>query len=269
MELDDGIEELVGVGDVLDTVRYGQAGFAKDFASDRLRPDLRQLRIRGVEGQRETNGERSLQVGRVETGHVSGGRVGDRRANLLHDVRPVEDLPGQGREARVLTRHHLEAAPGVGGGDPWEQMQVVVDDRRIDAPARHIHHLGPGQLQQHEEAEHALLVVQHPVDLGELGRVEAHRRNDHHGPRSLRIGEHLSVHRRKRALETVEPLDLQEIEAGRPVHEWQRVKHDGRSWPRSHDPSSRSISGPESIDQRSTRDRWETHRGLHPPGPRR
>ena len=57
--------------------------------------------------------------------------------------------------------------------DAAEEMEIVIDDRRVDRNAGGIDHAGPGHTQQEQQAQHPLLVVWRAGDLGDDVRVNA------------------------------------------------------------------------------------------------
>jgi hypothetical protein len=82
---------------------------------------------------------------------VGSGRIGDQRADLLQQARPVEELPGE-RDPRGVEGRGLEQPGlGVGGDDAGEQVEVVVDDRRVDALAGDVDQPGSGLAKQQQE----------------------------------------------------------------------------------------------------------------------
>ena len=192
-QLDESIDQVGATLQVLEPLGKIQPEVTERGAAPRLVAEMRERRVAGVHRDSQLHGQGAFEVRAVEAGHVSCVREPDQSLQLVEPVRPGEDLLGQWGQRVVPHRQELKSVPGVASRYPGEEMQVVVDNRRVEGGGCDIDELGARELEEHEQTEHSLLVVHYTRDLGQVPHVEAHRGNHDHGARRLGVGEHFLV----------------------------------------------------------------------------
>src|SRR5215472_5431612 len=62
--------------------------------------------------------------------------------------------------------------------DPREELEVVLEDHRVDRLGRHEHHAGAGISKANQEEQQSLFVEAHPGELAKLALIESKGRDD-------------------------------------------------------------------------------------------
>ncbi len=183
-------DQIVLIAQVLKAVREGHPDAAEQLPAAALRSERRQGRIARVHGEIQPHRQASLGIGGGEARHVRALRRHQLGGDAVQQAGTVEDLRREWSSRAVVTRQQAEAALRMTSRNPGQQVEVVVDDRRVHRLAGHVDDLGAGEPQQHEHAQHPLLVVEHAGDLGQLRLGEAEAGDHDHRAWLERVGEH-------------------------------------------------------------------------------
>ena len=179
-ERGEGTDDVLPVPEVLVALREEDAGLAEDLAAAGLGAEVGEGGVAGVQGNAQLHGEGALVGAAVEADEVRERSVGNRRPNALDQPRPGENLGGERLLARVAAVQEDQPLAGVRRRHAGEEVQEVVDHDGIELLAGDEDHAGARPAQQHEHVEHALFVVVHPLDLGQLLGIEAEAGHHHH-----------------------------------------------------------------------------------------
>jgi hypothetical protein len=131
-----------------------------------------QLRVVRIERDVQLHGEGALQRRAVETGYMGRFGVGDGGPDALHQPRTLEDLLRQRQLGGVVATQERQPPTRVTERNARKQVQIIVHDGRGDRLARNEDEVGAGHTQQHQHAQHPLLVVVHSGDLLQFLRVQ-------------------------------------------------------------------------------------------------
>ena len=178
------LNDLAAGSDVFEAARHVEPGGGEHLAAPRLGPQVEQIRGDAVERHPQLGREAALQRARVEAGEIRVARLPRQIAQPRHDPRPVEDLARQRLRARVVERHQRQPPAGVAGRHPVEQVDVVLDDLRVDRLAGEVDDAGAWVAEPDEGEEQPLLVRRDAADLLQLVGVERQRRHDDRGVES-------------------------------------------------------------------------------------
>ena len=185
LEVDEGGLEVRVVAQVLVALGTRDARLAEDLPAAGLRAERDEGRVDAVQRDAEEDGEPSFQGSRVEDREVRPGAVRDPRADPLDETGPLEDLLGEGTGRRVVRAEEREPAARVARGDSDEELEVVLEDERVDGLRRHEDDPRARVAQPDQEEQEALLVEARAVELRELGLIERQGRDDDRGVRRL------------------------------------------------------------------------------------
>ncbi len=202
----EGGDEVRARAQVLAAFGQRHAGFPEDLAAPGLRAERAERRIDAVQRDSEQDREPALEGRRVEDGQVRPGGIRDAGPDALDHPRAFEDLLRQRARGGVVDAQQGQPRAGVAGGDPGQELQVVLEDERVHRLGRHVDHPRVRIAQPDEEEEQALLVEARGLELGELLLVEREGR-DHDG------GVRLFLARREGVPEQMQP-GLQLLELG-------------------------------------------------------
>src|SRR6266545_773358 len=170
---------------ILESFRKRNARFAEDLAAPGLRSEVLQIRIDSVQRNSEQHREPALERRRVEDGQESASRVADAVSDPLDQTRTLEDLFGQRAGRGVLRAQKRQARARVARRDPGQQLEVVVEDQRMDRLRRDVDHVCLRVAESNQQEEEPLFVEARAFELLELPLVESHRGHDHGGIRLL------------------------------------------------------------------------------------
>ncbi len=200
------VQQVVLGADVFGAFGKGHPGFPKNLPASRLRAETGKSRIHAVQRNAQEHRQLSLERGRVEHGQERPGGVGDTVADALDQAGPFEDLLRQRAGRRVMGAQERQPRARMARRDPGQQLEVVLENERMDREGGDVHHPGLGITEADQQKQEALFVEGRAVELGELGLIQRER-GDHDG------GVRLLLARREGAPESLE-LRLQPLELG-------------------------------------------------------
>ncbi len=207
-QLAERLGDLVRRVQVLEALGQRHAGFAEHLAAARLGAEARKLRVAAVQRDPEQHSELSLVRGRVEDRQVGALGVHDAGADALDEPRPLQDLLGERARRGVVGAQQREPRARVARRDPGQELQVVLEDDRVDRLRGHVHHARARVAQPDQQEQQPLLVEARARDLAQLALVERERGHHHRRVRLL-----LAQHQRVPHLgePRLEPLELGDL----------------------------------------------------------
>ena len=119
-----------------------------------------------VEQHAEEGGELPLERRRVEDGEVGARRVGDAGPVPLDVAGPLEDLLRQRARGVVVGAEKRQPGPGMARRDPHEELEVVLEDERVDRLGRCENDPRARVPETDPEEQEAFLVQGEPSGLG-------------------------------------------------------------------------------------------------------
>ena len=207
-QLDERALHVVLGAQVLQPLRHGNSGLAEHLAAARLRAQVDEVRVDAVQRDAEQDGQLPLEGRGVEDAQVGAARIHDAVPDPLQQARPLQDLLGEGPRRGVVRAQEGEARPGVAGRDPGQELEVVLQDHRVDGLGGDVHHPRPGVAQADEQEQQPLLVERRPGQAAQLGLVEGQGRHHHRGVRLLLPVEDRVPHLLQARLQALELGDL-------------------------------------------------------------
>ena len=187
-ELDQRTLDVVLVLQVLVAGRMRNAGLAEHLAAAGLGAEVVQLGIEAVQRHVEQHRQLALERRRVEDGQVGRLRVGDRLPDPLDEARPLEDLLRQRPRRAVVGAQHRQPRPGMAGRHARQQVQVVVEDQRMDRLRRDVGHVRARVAQPDQQEQQPLFVEGGAIELGQLLLIEREGRHDDRRRRQVLLG---------------------------------------------------------------------------------
>ena len=167
--------------EVLPPDRHRDSGLGEHPPPPALVPQRGQGRRRAVDRQLQPDGD--LDLGGGDVVRVDEPRAtGDEVADLVQQVRTIQQLGGQRPQGRVLGGHQVRPPGHVRAITSPGQVQVVVPHRRVRGHRHHEDHRTARQPTQHREhQQEPVLQGRQPGTVVHLDRpTETQRRQHHH-----------------------------------------------------------------------------------------
>jgi len=141
----------------------------------------RERGVDGVQRNAQGHGQPPLEGGRVEDRQVGLLGVVDGVADPAQQPRPAQHLLAEGPGRSVVRREERQPPAGVAGGNPREQLEVVVDDSVVDGLRGDEDEPRPRVAEPDHQEQQPLLVPGGAAQLRELAPVEGQRGHHHRG----------------------------------------------------------------------------------------
>ena len=96
---------------------------------------------------------------RIEHGHVGKHRVAHRSPDSAEQEGTLQDFLRQWSARGIVTTQQRQSVSCVTGRNSREQVEVVIDNERIDRLTSDVDQSRPGKSEKHQHEEHALFIV--------------------------------------------------------------------------------------------------------------
>ena len=176
-QLGQGPFDVLRRSQVLHAQGTGHPGLAEYLPASRLGSQARETRVDAIERYAEEDRQLSLERRRVVDRQVGAGEVGNAGSDPLDQPRALQDLLRERDRGGVVGAKQRQPRPRVARRDAREELEVVLEEERVDGLRGHVYEMSPRVAEADQEEEQPLLVERGPRQLAELALIKGQGRH--------------------------------------------------------------------------------------------